>query len=445
MSDLFSSVGGEHVEAAAPLAARMRPRTLEEYAGQSHILAPGKLLRRAIEADRFSALLLYGPPGIGKTSLARLIARTTESEFVELSAVESNTAELRKTMAGAMQRLRTMARRTILFIDEIHRFNRAQQDLLLPDIERGTVRFIGATTQNPFFYVNGPLVSRAQIFELEPLGESDLVALLQRACTDAERGLGNLGVRLDDDAARHLAAVSDGDARRCLNALEIAAVTTPADADGGIHITLDVAAESIQRKAVLYDRQDDQHYDTISAFIKSIRGSDPDAALYWLAKMIHAGEDMRFVTRRMIISAAEDIGLADPQALPLAVAAQQAFEVVGLPEASLPLAEAVIYLATAPKSNRTTLAIGAAMEEVKNGRALPVPKHLRDGHYAGAKQFGNGVGYQYSHDSPEAYVPQAYLPEGRVFYTPTDRGYEKRIGDRLAYWRSLFDAAPPAI
>ncbi len=417
----------------------MRPRSLDEYAGQQTILGPGKLLRRAIEADRFSALLFYGPPGVGKTSLARLIATTTEATFIELSAVESNAAELRKTMAAARQQLRDSGRRTILFVDEIHRFNRAQQDLLLPDIERGTIRFIGATTQNPFFYVNGPLVSRSQIFQLEPLSEADLVTLLHRAAADPERGLGDRRIELAPDAARHLATVSDGDARRCLNALEIAALTTPSDPSGGVTITLAVAEESIQRKAVLYDREEDHHYDTISAFIKSIRGSDPDAALYWLAKMIHAGEDMRFVTRRILISAAEDIGLADPQALSVAVAAQQAFEVVGLPEAALLLAEAVIYLATAPKSNSTTLAIGAALEEVKVGRTLAVPRHLRDGHYAGAKQFGHGTGYQYSHDSPEGYIPQAYLPEGRTYYTPTGRGYEKRIADRLAYWKSLWE------
>lgn len=441
MSDLFSNVGEEHVAGARPLADRMRPRGLDEYFGQQHILGPGKLLRRAVEADRFSALIFYGPPGVGKTSLARLVATQTDAEFIELSAVESNAAELRKTMAGALQRLRSAGKRTILFIDEIHRFNKAQQDLLLPDIERGTIRFIGATTQNPFFYVNSPLVSRSQIFQLEPLDEAELVRLMQSAVRDEGRGLGDKQVSLEETAARHLAAASDGDARRCLNALEIAALTTSPNAEGAIAITLPVAEESIQRKAVVYDRQDDQHYDTISAFIKSIRGSDPDAALYWLAKMIVAGEDMRFVTRRMIISASEDIGLADPQALPITVAAQHAFEVVGLPEAALNLAEAVIYLATAPKSNRATVAIGAAMKEAKEGRALPVPKHLRDGHYKGAKQFGHGEGYQYSHDSEEGYIPQAYLPEGRTYYTPTERGYEKRIGDRLAYWRSLWEAS----
>jgi putative ATPase len=325
-----------------------------------------------------------------------------------------------------------------LFIDEIHRFNKAQQDVLLPDVESGLLRLIGATTHNPFFYVNSPLVSRSQIFQLEPLSIEDLVVLLRSALADKLRGLGELRVQLDDEAARHLATVSDGDARKCLNALEIAARTTAPDSTGVVHITLSAAEESIQRKAVVYDADGDAHYDTISALIKSLRGSDPDAALYWLAKMLHAGEDIRFIARRLIVCASEDIGMADSNALVVATSAQQAVEFVGLPEAELILAHATVYIATAPKSNRCTVAIGKASAEVREGRTLAVPKHLRDTHYKGAAKLGHGKDYKYSHDYDGAYVPQAYLPEGRIYYEPTENGMEKRVKERLDHWRALF-------
>lgn len=441
MDDLFGKpVGPEVLPADAPLAARMRPRTLEEYSGQSHILGPGKLLRRAIEADRLSSVILYGPPGTGKTSLARLIASRTKSRFVELSGVEGSVADIRKAVGEAAIAARNGGR-TLLFIDEIHRFNKAQQDALLPDVERGTVRLIGATTQNPFFSINSPLVSRSQVFQLQPLTVEELVALQQRAIGDMERGLGALPLDLDEAAARHLATVSDGDARKCLNALEIAARTTPFGSDGRIHVTLEVAAESIQKKALVYDGTGDDHYDTASAYIKSLRGSDPDAALYWLAKMLHAGEELRFITRRLVIFASEDVGLADPLALPLAISAQQAVEFVGLPEARITLAHATVYLATAPKSNRAYAALGRAEADIASGRTLAVPSHLRDSHYKGAASLGHGTGYQYPYNHEGAYLPQAYLPEGRTYYEPGDQGAELRIAQRLAAWREQFEGS----
>ncbi len=436
MDELFEAPA---LETSAPLAARMRPRTLDEYVGQSHILGPGKLLRRAIEADRISSILLYGPPGVGKTSLAQVIAAGTQARFERLSGVESNVGDIRRVVAAATNRLQNSGAKTILFVDEIHRFNKAQQDVLLPDVESGLVRLIGATTHNPYFYVNSPLVSRSQIFQLEPLGVEDLLDLLNRAVSDKERGLGHLNLVLEDAAARHLATISDGDARKCLNSLEIAARTTSPGKDGKIVIDLAVAEESIQRKAVVYDGDGDAHYDTISAYIKSMRGSDPDAAIYWLAKMLHAGEDIRFIARRLVICASEDVGMADSNALVVAVSAQQAVEFVGLPEANLILAHATIYIATAPKSNRCTVAIGAASKEVREGRTLAVPTHLRDGHYKGSKDLGHGKGYKYSHDYEGSYVPQAYLPEGRVYYEPTENGMEKRVKERLDYWRAVFD------
>jgi len=421
-----------------PLAARMRPRNLDEYAGQSHILGPGQLLRRAIEADRIQSLIFYGPPGTGKTSLAQIIARQTKSHFERLSGVESNVADMRRVLSAATNRLQNTGAATILFVDEIHRFNRAQQDVLLPDVESGVIKLIGATTHNPFFFVNSPLVSRSQIFELRPLAETDLLDLLHRALTDVDRGLGFLKIAADEAALRHLAKIADGDARKALNALEIAALTTNPDPVGTIPITLAVAEQSIQKKAVVYDGDGDAHFDTISAFIKSMRGSDPDAALYWLAKMIHAGEDPRFIARRIVICAAEDVGLADPMALILATSALQAAEFVGWPEAQIPLAEATIYIATANKSNSAVAAIGAALEDVRSGRTIPVPAHLRDAHYSGAARLGHGQGYQYAHDGQDHFVAQDYLGVNRRFYEPTEQGVEKKIKERLEKWRAQF-------
>jgi putative ATPase len=420
-----------------PLAARMRPRHLDEFAGQTHILGPGQLLRRAIEADRIQSLIFFGPPGTGKTSLAQIIARQTKSKFERLSGVESNVADMRRVLAAAANRLENTGQPTILFIDEIHRFNKAQQDVLLPDVESGVVRLIGATTHNPFFFVNSPLVSRSQIFELRPLTEDELFSLVQRALADAERGLGHLKIKAEEDALRHLAKIADGDARKALNALEIAALTTAPDKKGVIHIDLAAAEQSIQKKAVVYD-DEDAHYDTISAFIKSMRGSDPDAALYWLAKMIHAGEDPRFIARRIVICAAEDVGLADPMALVLANTALQVSEFVGWPEARIPLAEATVYIATANKSNSAYLAIDAALEDVRSGRTLPVPEHLRDTHYKGAERLGHGKGYEYAHDHPEHFVAQDYLGADKHYYEPTEQGVEKKIKERVEKWRAEF-------
>src|SRR5258707_1020897 len=433
--DLFSSTA-EQDEAAEtgveerifrnqPLAARMRPRDLQEFVGQSHILAPGQLLRRAIEADRIQSLIFYGPPGTGKTSLAQLIARRTTSKFERLSGVESNVADMRRVLSGAVNRLENTGRPTILFIDEIHRFNKAQQDILLPDVESGTVRLIGATTHNPFFFVNAPLVSRSQIFELRPLSEEELFNLLMRAISEEERGLGYMKIEADGPALRHLAKLSDGDARKALNSVEIAALTTPPDEQGTVHISLAVAEQSIQKKAVVYD-DEDAHYDTISAFIKSMRGSDPDATLYWLAKMIHAGEDPRFIARRIVVHAAEDVGLADPMALVLANAAFQAAEFIGWPEARIPIAEATIYIATANKSNSTIKAIDAALEDVRSGRTLAVPEHLRDASYKGAKRLGHGEGYKYAHEFEGHFVVQDYLGAVKRYYEPGHQGVEKK-------------------
>lgn len=419
-----------------PLAARMRPRNLAEFIGQTHILGPGQLLRRAIEADRLQSLIFYGPPGTGKTSLAQVIARQTQSKFERLSGVESNVADMRRVLSAAANRVANSSKPTILFIDEIHRFNKAQQDVLLPDVEAGVVRLIGATTHNPFFFVNSPLVSRSQIFELRPLTEQDLYELLLRALADRERGLGFMKIASEEPALRHLAKLSDGDARKALNALEIAALTTEPGTDGTIHIDLKVAEQSIQKKAVVYD-DEDAHYDTISAFIKSMRGSDPDAALYWLAKMIHAGEDPRFIARRIVIHAAEDVGLADPMALVLASAAFEAAEFIGWPEARIPLAEATIYIATAPKSNSTVVAIDSAIKDVESGRTLPVPEHLRDGSYQSAKRLGHGADYKYAHDFPEHFVAQDYLGAEKRYYEPSDQGVEKKIKERLEKWREM--------
>jgi putative ATPase len=452
MDDLFTSPSPEpssHGESAektssqAPLAARFRPRTLEEYVGQSHLLTPGKPLRRLIESDRLTSLILFGPPGVGKTSLAEVIARRTVCHFERLNGVEAAVADLRRVLAAAVTRLKVNGRRTVLFVDEIHRFNKAQQDVLLPDVEAGSVRLIGATTHNPSFYINGPLVSRSQIFQLEPLTSAELSGLIDRALADPERGLGKLRVTLTEEARAHLIATSEGDARRALNGLEIAALTTPPDADGAVTVDTATIEECVQKKRVLYDRDEDQHYDTISAFIKSVRGSDPDAALYWLAKMIEAGEDPRFIARRLVILASEDIGLADPQGLVVAVAAHHAVEFIGMPEGRIPLAEATLYLACAPKSNSSITGIGNAMSAVQKNEVVQVPKHLRDSHYAGAKKLGHGENYQYSHDFPGAIAPQRYGIEPGRFFQPTDQGYEARIKARLAEWKKLRNQAEP--
>ena len=366
---------------AAPLATRMRPRSLEEFVGQEHILGPGKPLRRAIEADRLPSVIFSGPPGTGKTTLAHIIADMTHAKFVRLSGVESNVAEMRRVIAAAANRLRTSGQKTILFIDEIHHFNKAQQDILLPDVESGNLRLIGATTYNPFFYVNSPLVSRSQVFQLEPLRVEQLDELIDRALTDKERGLGNYRVKIDKNARQHLTKLSDGDARKCLNALEIGVLTTQPDSNEVIHFTVAVAEESIQQKAIVYDRAGDAHYDTISAFIKSMRASDEKGAMYWMAKMLHAGEDFRFIARRIVIFASEDIGLADPQALPFAIATQQAVEFVGLPEARIPLAHATAYMCRAPKSREAYNALNTATEEIESERTTRVPEHLKNKHF----------------------------------------------------------------
>lgn len=445
MPDLFTTPAALAEKSAPPepLAARMRPVSLDEVAGQQHILAPGKLLRRAIESDRFTSLIFYGPPGTGKTTLASVIARTTGSRFESLNGVESNVAEIRAKIDQARAWREMRGETTILFIDEIHRFNKAQQDVLLPHIERGIVRFIGATTHNPYFHVNSPLVSRSQIFQLEPVPVADVVAVLHRALSDPERGLGALTIRADDNALTHLAEKSDGDVRKALTALELACLTTPAEGGETIHLTLAVAEESIQRKAVVYDADGDAHHDTISAFIKSIRGSDPDAALYWLAKMLHAGEDPRFISRRLVIAASEDIGLADSNALRVALDAHHAFEFVGMPEGRIPLAHATVYLATAPKSNTAYAALGQAMADVESGRTLAVPLHLRTKTRkklaAASGASPESMDYQYPHDFEGAHIPQAYLPEGRIYYQPGEQGLEKRIKERLDFWRAQFD------
>ncbi len=425
---------------AAPLAERMRPRCLDEYVGQTHILGPGHLLRRAIEADRIQSLIFYGPPGTGKTSLAAVIAARTSARFERLSGVESNVADMRRVLALASNRLANTGKPTILFIDEIHRFNKSQQDVLLPDVEAGTVRLIGATTHNPFFFVNSPLVSRSQIFELRPLTEDEVMGLLRAAMSDRDRGLGFMALQVDEEALKHLARVSDGDGRKALNSLEIACLTTEPGGDGTVRITLAVSEQCIQKKALVYDGDGDAHYDTISAFIKSMRGSDPDAALYWLAKMIHAGEDPRFITRRILICAAEDVGLADPMALILAVAAHQTAEFVGWPEARIPVAEAAIYVATAHKSNSACKAIDAALEDLRQGRTLPVPAPLRDASYEGSKRLGHGVGYQYAHDFPGHHISQDYLGATKRYYEATEQGAEKKIRERLEKWRGACDA-----
>jgi putative ATPase len=438
--DLFAESRKKNLAAAAPLAVRMRPRTLDEFVGQQHFLGPGKLLRRMLEADRLSSVIFYGPPGTGKTTLASLIANSSKSHFEQLNAAGVGVKEVRKVLDDARARLETSGGRTVLFLDEIHRFNRAQQDILLPDVENGLILLVGATTENPFFSVNSPLVSRSQIFQFAPISEDDIKALVRRAIADKERGFGKLNLRVDDDAIGHWALTSDGDARRALNALEIAVLSLVAETtdhgqrttDAPVHITLAVAEESIQRKAIVYDPIGDEHYDAASALIKSMRGSDPDAAVYWVARMLEAGEDPRFVARRIAILASEDIGNADPHAIVVAAAAFDIVERIGMPEAQLTLGQAAIYMATAPKSNASAMAIWGAMADVREGRTIPVPKHLRDTHYQGSKRLGHGEGYQYAHDHEGGYVKQDYLGVDKRYYTPTDRGFEAEIARRLA-------------
>ncbi|MAT42628.1 MAG: AAA family ATPase [Anaerolineaceae bacterium] len=437
MSDLFQHAMQERMQQEAPLAARMRPRTFEDYIGQQHIVGEGKLLRRAIQADRlFSSIIFTGPPGTGKTTLAQLIALHTQARFETISAVLAGVAELRKVIKEAEERRSLYQQRTLLFIDEVHRWNKAQQDALLPHVESGMLTLIGATTENPYFDVIPALVSRSRIFQLEPLTEDDLKKIAHRALTDVSYGYGNKNILLDTDAELHLLRMSGGDARNLLNALELAVETTTPDSNGQIHVTLPIAQESIQKRAVLYDKKGDAHYDTISAFIKSLRGSDPDAALYWLAKMLAAGEDPRFILRRLIILAGEDISLADPQALVVANAAAQAFEYIGMPEGIFPIVEATLYCATAPKSNSgmAYFKIRKLMEEEGMGQ---VPIHLMDSS-RDAKGFGHGQGYLYPHDFPNHFVAQQYLPEhlsGQYFYKPSEQGYEAEVKQRIDAWR----------
>jgi putative ATPase len=431
---LFDDFRAANMSAAQPLAARMRPRSLDEFVGQEHFLGEGKLLRRLLLADRLGSVVFYGPPGSGKTALAHVIAHHTKCRFVQLNAVAAGIKDLRAELDQARRELEESGRRTILFVDELHRFNRTQQDVLLPDVEEGRVILIGATTQNPFFAINSPLLSRSQIFMFQPLTREHVKVLLHRALEDKDRGLGKKQVHATEEALDFLAEICDGDARRALSALEIGVLSATAEP---VELNLQTAQDSIQRKVQDYDATGDQHYDVASAFIKSMRGSDPDAAVYWLARMLEAGEDPRFIARRVVICASEDVGNADPQALVVAAAALQATEFVGLPECQLALAQAVTYIASAPKSNAATLAIGKARDDVKNGRTLAVPEHLRDANYKSAKEFGHGQDYKYSHDYEGGIAPQEYLPEERRYYEPVDRGFEAEIKRRLEAWRSL--------
>ena len=436
MPDLWQSERDTKRQAAEPLASRMRPRSLDDFAGQRHFLGEGKLLRRMLEADQLTSVLFYGPPGTGKTTLAELIAGYTKRHFDRGNAAAVGVKDVRHVLDQARKRLEYDGRRTIFFLDEIHRFNRAQQDVLLGDVERGIITLIGATTENPYFAVNNALVSRSQIFQFEPLNEGDIATLIRRAIADPEHGYGGLDITIDEDALAHWATMSDGDARRALAALEIAVLSESRD-EKPIHIVLGVAEQSIQQKAVAYDRDGDAHHDAISAFIKSVRGSDPDAAIYWLARMLHAGEDPMFIARRIAILASEDIGNADPRGIAVAASCYEIVHRVGMPEARITLAQATTYLATAPKSNASYMAINAAMEDVKHQRTVPVPKHLRSGAYAGAKNLGHGNDYQYAHASAAGFVDQDYLGVDKSYYQPTDRGYEKRIREHLAYLDTL--------
>ena len=432
--DLFEFFKENTAKNESPLAARLRPTTLDEVVGQEHIVGKGTLLYRAIKADKLSSIIFYGPPGTGKTTLAKVIANTTSAEFKQLNATVAGKKDMEEVVNDAKNALSMYGKRTILFIDEIHRFNKGQQDFLLPFVEDGTVTLIGATTENPYFEVNGALISRSNIFELKPLQKEDIKVLLQKAIKDPVKGMGSYGATLTDEACDFLADMAEGDARCALNALELGVLTTEPDAYGNIVITLNVAEECIQRRAIYYDKNGDNHYDTISAFIKSMRGSDPDAAVYYLAKMLHSGESVTFIARRIMICAAEDVGNADPRALDIAVSASLAAERLGMPEARIPLAQAAIYVACAPKSNSAIVAIDEAMNLVKQQKTGKVPNHLRDAHYGGAAKLGHGKGYQYAHDYPNNYVDQQYLPDeliGHRFYFPGDNGYEKEIKAHL--------------
>ncbi|MCD8398706.1 MAG: replication-associated recombination protein A [Lachnospiraceae bacterium] len=435
--DLFEYARTKTMQEDAPLASRIRPRTLDEIVGQQHIIGKDKMLYRAIQADKLSSLILYGPPGTGKTTIAKVIANTTQAEFTQINATVAGKKDMEEVVKKAKDSLGMYGKRTILFVDEIHRFNKGQQDYLLPFVEDGTLILIGATTENPYFEVNGALLSRSVIFELKPLEKEDIRALIHRAVYDEERGMGAYNAEIDADAEEFLADIADGDARRALNAVELGVLTTSPDADGKIHITLEVASECIQKRVVRYDKDGDAHYDVISAFIKSMRGSDPDAAVYYLARMLYAGESVTFIARRIMICASEDVGNADPQALQVAVAASQAVERVGMPEAQLILAQAAIYIACAPKSNSATNAIFGALEAVKQTPAA-VPPHLQDSHYKGAAKLGHGVGYEYAHDCPKHFSRQQYLPDSlkdRKFYEPSENGYEQNIREYLRWVR----------
>lgn len=438
--DLFQYMREENLKKESPLAARMRPTTLEEVVGQQHIIGKDKLLYRAIKADKLSSVIFFGPPGTGKTTLAKVIANTTSGEFTQLNATVAGKKDMEEIVQKAKDNLGMYGKKTILFVDEIHRFNKGQQDYLLPFVEDGTLILIGATTENPYFEVNGALISRSIVFELKPLEKEDIKKLMKRAVTEEEKGMGAYEADITEEALDFLADISGGDARMALNAIELGILTTTRSEDGKIHITLEVAEECIQKRVVRYDKSGDNHYDTISAFIKSMRGSDPDAALYYLAKMLYAGEDIKFIARRIMICASEDVGNADPQALQLAVAASQAVERIGMPEAQIILAQAVTYIACAPKSNASYLGIFSAMDTVKKVKVEGVPVHLQDAHYKGAGKLGHGVGYKYAHDYPNHYVKQQYLPDelaGQVFYRPSDSGYEKVIKEHMDFIKQV--------
>ncbi|MBQ4559310.1 MAG: replication-associated recombination protein A [Tyzzerella sp.] len=436
--DLFDYMREQNSDKESPLASRLRPTCLEEVVGQQHIIGKDKLLYRAIKADKLGSLIFYGPPGTGKTTLAKVIANTTSAEFKQINATIAGKKDMEEVVQQAKNNMGMYGKKTILFVDEIHRFNKGQQDYLLPFVEDGTLILIGATTENPYFEVNGALISRSSVFELKPLDKEDIKTLLRRAVHDNEKGMGSYHADITDEALEFLADISGGDARNALNAIELGVLTTERSEDGKIHITIDVAQECIQKRVVRYDKTGDNHYDTISAFIKSMRGSDPDAAVYYLAKMLYAGEDIKFIARRMMICASEDVGNADPNALTVAVSASQAIERIGMPEAQIILAQAATYIASAPKSNASYLSIATAMDSVKSQKTT-IPAHLQDAHYKGSAQLGHGIGYKYAHDYPEHYVKQQYLPDeirDAKFYEPTEIGYEKGIKERLERLRN---------